>query len=134
MIRRPPRSTLFPYTTLFRSDAAQRPRVAAPPGGLVGRCQAGAEERLGLGEHVLGTQGRSVEVSHAHAGLKRRSVKLFNTTLRLDHAIAALANTGDSRTWNAGYSAPAAIGMPMMLYTNAQNRFNLMVRMMRRDS
>src|SRR5215510_10774202 len=26
MIRRPPRSTLFPYTTLFRSD--QRPRVA----------------------------------------------------------------------------------------------------------
>src|SRR3712207_8943843 len=27
MIRRPPRSTLFPYTTLFRSDAA--PLVAA---------------------------------------------------------------------------------------------------------
>src|SRR2546426_9316679 len=24
MIRRPPRSTLFPYTTLFRSDAAPR--------------------------------------------------------------------------------------------------------------
>src|SRR3712207_8366012 len=24
MIRRPPRSTLFPYTTLFRSDDAQR--------------------------------------------------------------------------------------------------------------
>src|SRR5260221_7906832 len=26
MIRRPPRSTLFPYTTLFRSDAARRGR------------------------------------------------------------------------------------------------------------
>src|SRR3989442_4519104 len=25
MIRRPPRSTLFPYTTLFRSPAASRP-------------------------------------------------------------------------------------------------------------
>src|SRR3712207_7144116 len=25
MIRRPPRSTLFPYTTLFRSERAQRP-------------------------------------------------------------------------------------------------------------
>src|ERR1035438_3497215 len=25
MIRRPPRSTLFPYTTLFRSDAVPRP-------------------------------------------------------------------------------------------------------------
>src|SRR5260221_9844084 len=34
MIRRPPRSTLFPYTTLFRSGAdrgtAARPRSASP--------------------------------------------------------------------------------------------------------
>src|SRR3712207_7848427 len=29
MIRRPPRSTLFPYTTLFRSIAARRGRVGA---------------------------------------------------------------------------------------------------------
>src|SRR5690242_21084308 len=32
MIRRPPRSTLFPYTTLFRSNVAQRakaPRVSS---------------------------------------------------------------------------------------------------------
>src|SRR2546426_2524516 len=29
MIRRPPRSTLFPYTTLFRSDV----QAAHPPGG-----------------------------------------------------------------------------------------------------
>src|SRR2546430_8928028 len=28
MIRRPPRSTLFPYTTLFRSDIAQRYAIA----------------------------------------------------------------------------------------------------------
>src|SRR5258707_10944940 len=26
MIRRPPRSTLFPYTTLFRSQSGKRPR------------------------------------------------------------------------------------------------------------
>src|SRR2546422_4571698 len=33
MIRRPPRSTLFPYTTLFRSPlhAARRPGEAGPP-------------------------------------------------------------------------------------------------------
>src|SRR2546430_5283028 len=30
MIRRPPRSTLFPYTTLFRSDGYRR---VLPPGG-----------------------------------------------------------------------------------------------------
>src|SRR3712207_8939188 len=28
MIRRPPRSTLFPYTTLFRSPSGRRPRPA----------------------------------------------------------------------------------------------------------
>src|SRR5690625_6683560 len=32
MIRRPPRSTLFPYTTLFRSDR-QRPGDSTPPAG-----------------------------------------------------------------------------------------------------
>src|SRR6266487_2220464 len=30
MIRRPPRSTLFPYTTLFRSFRANRPTRCAP--------------------------------------------------------------------------------------------------------
>src|SRR3712207_7746692 len=31
MIRRPPRSTLFPYTTLFRSDTGDRPRQWKKP-------------------------------------------------------------------------------------------------------
>src|SRR5688572_32541448 len=41
MIRRPPRSTLFPYTTLFRSDLGQRARCvggrddSTPASGLV---------------------------------------------------------------------------------------------------
>src|SRR5260370_22619252 len=35
MIRRPPRSTLFPYTTLFRSEAARDPFGGAM-GGLLG--------------------------------------------------------------------------------------------------
>src|SRR5256885_17086379 len=40
MIRRPPRSTLFPYTTLFRSPQSTDPsvqRVYAETGGLSGR-------------------------------------------------------------------------------------------------
>src|SRR5215204_7055568 len=39
MIRRPPRSTLFPYTTLFRSPPRSRPcaaRSAGPPRRLLG--------------------------------------------------------------------------------------------------
>src|SRR2546422_2027476 len=31
MIRRPPRSTLFPYTTLFRSRRSVAPRAQTPP-------------------------------------------------------------------------------------------------------
>src|SRR3712207_6938465 len=41
MIRRPPRSTLFPYTTLFRSRGDDAPAVpmASPAGGPRGRVQ-----------------------------------------------------------------------------------------------
>src|SRR3712207_7551891 len=37
MIRRPPRSTLFPYTTLFRSQLLVLDRLQRDRGGLVGR-------------------------------------------------------------------------------------------------
>src|SRR2546426_3650082 len=36
MIRRPPRSTLFPYTTLFRSRGGRRRHPGAPAGTGVG--------------------------------------------------------------------------------------------------
>src|SRR2546430_13253316 len=39
MIRRPPRSTLFPYTTLFRSDDPVELGVAADLGRAPGRLQ-----------------------------------------------------------------------------------------------
>src|SRR3989337_4078534 len=41
MIRRPPRSTLFPYTTLFRSGAARVEELHASPGG----CHGGRGDR-----------------------------------------------------------------------------------------
>src|SRR3712207_8980326 len=47
MIRRPPRSTLFPYTTLFRSSTRRSPlaqRPARRPSGSSFTCQAGAPE------------------------------------------------------------------------------------------
>src|SRR6266545_3781981 len=44
MIRRPPRSTLFPYTTLFRSSAAATPEPGARLGALVNpRCRRSEE-------------------------------------------------------------------------------------------
>src|SRR2546427_6104570 len=48
MIRRPPRSTLFPYTTLFRSDAIGRFRLPhASPGSYVLAVDAPATSTYG---------------------------------------------------------------------------------------
>src|SRR3712207_8440050 len=57
MIRRPPRSTLFPYTTLFRSPVgrrvAGRPFDDLEPGGILeGLCQTGARRDRGVARPV----------------------------------------------------------------------------------
>src|SRR2546427_1495496 len=76
MIRRPPRSTLFPYTTLFRSRRdepapleqrdARRPeivRVGGPHGGARRRFahRERSPFRLDLQSHVPAAEGRSEE-------------------------------------------------------------------------
>src|SRR5262245_63908481 len=45
MLRRPPRSTLFPYTTLFRSRLRLRRAVGLPRHGLLRDLPQGAEGR-----------------------------------------------------------------------------------------
>src|SRR5690242_21003525 len=65
MIRRPPRSTLFPYTTLFRSDAGSGQQFGHHPGRSVAaegdHCRGATVDRLlGLpAARILG--GRSEE-------------------------------------------------------------------------
>src|SRR2546422_7640331 len=72
MIRRPPRSTLFPYTTLFRSShcsaacqeeravsAGQPSRCAAPPASPRRSCGGGPGDRLARSEeHTSELQSR----------------------------------------------------------------------------
>src|SRR3712207_7177580 len=56
MIRRPPRSTLFPYTTLFRSPLSRLDPSVAPPSSSA---LAGAGAAAGAAvEKVLVKQGR----------------------------------------------------------------------------
>src|SRR3712207_8891731 len=60
MIRRPPRSTLFPYTTLFRSICYEVEDIASARDQLV---NSGARV-LGTGEPKIGAHGKPVLFLH----------------------------------------------------------------------
>src|SRR2546426_8754978 len=60
MIRRPPRSTHFPYTTLFRSHLLGHPRVEVADLGLVPREQL-EEARLGAGRALHAPEPQGLE-------------------------------------------------------------------------
>src|SRR3712207_6918383 len=68
MIRRPPRSTLFPYTTLFRSRRV-RVLLRGAPDGPAG--QGGHQLRRGAAGHELATPGAPAP---AHGGQRRRAL------------------------------------------------------------
>src|SRR2546427_7732138 len=64
MIRRPPRSTLFPYTTLFRSHARRmslRPEQPRRDAQVVPRLRRGAPDRL---EEVFAPEHRDRSEEH----------------------------------------------------------------------
>src|SRR3712207_7562906 len=70
MIRRPPRSTLFPYTTLFRSDLAVGQPAVVHLDAVAAAVGLGAGERgVRLAQQVVG--GDVGPQGQAHAG--RRS-------------------------------------------------------------
>src|SRR2546427_8972212 len=93
MIRRPPRSTLFPYTTLFRSDVEQH----VTRGMLTARDTA--DESLGLvpgkrpqGGHQDGQQ-RSGEEAGAGGGQRhrdRKSTRLNSSHSQISYAVFCL--------------------------------------------
>src|SRR3712207_7969238 len=80
MIRRPPRSTLFPYTTLFRSlrelsvdvvlAAAELREVVERPGGLQLLDRPGARLHvLGLLLRALDRDRKSTRLNSSHANI-----------------------------------------------------------------
>src|SRR2546428_6936067 len=86
MIRRPPRSTLFPYTTLFRSFAAFRRNGARTEGRGV---RADVERAIGCEdrseEHTSELQSRSDLVCRLLLEKKKRQTSLtpYPSLLRL---------------------------------------------------
>src|SRR3712207_8850934 len=93
MIRRPPRSTLFPYTTLFRSHARFRGR---------GRARAGVVELadtpdLGSGGASLGGSSPSARTTRPQAAPSwgrvvrdRKSTRLNSSHANISYAVFCL--------------------------------------------
>src|SRR3712207_6948878 len=74
MIRRPPRSTLFPYTTLFRSQAATAAR-ASPAGGVALTCPFAAASSYVAEEvlHFIASGRRNDVICLVASGIPNRS-------------------------------------------------------------
>src|SRR5256886_11647437 len=79
MIRRPPRSTLFPYTTLFRSNSCQR--LARPAAGP-------SAARVGRGSTYGITTTRSTD---------RKSRRLNSSHSQISYAVFCLKKKNSGR-------------------------------------
>src|SRR5256886_8327940 len=80
MIRRPPRSTLFPYTTLFRSPLSglRRPRPH-PPHQITGPCEPGGD-------------------------LDRKSTRLNSSHSQISYAVFCLKKKKKKKIYSVPYS------------------------------
>src|SRR5256885_8377224 len=78
MIRRPPRSTLFPYTTLFRSDLIDEQHVA------LFEAREQTRELAGFFDHW------PARVFHVHAHRDRKSTRLNSSHLVISYAVFCL--------------------------------------------
>src|SRR5690242_21255311 len=73
MLRRPPRSTLFPYTTLFRSSPCTGTRCCGWPGVATRRKAEMSTGMLKLGAKTLWSVAAGVARASCRSGPPRRS-------------------------------------------------------------
>src|SRR5256885_12092380 len=96
MIRRPPRSTLFPYTTLFRSAVSSLEggvhRVVCRLGGVIGRTALLASPPGMVGMHELAEARRARRGSGLRRDVPqdRKSTRLNSSHLVISYAVFCL--------------------------------------------
>src|SRR3712207_7773063 len=97
MVRRPPRSTLFPYTPLFRSDAdvvaredardrARRARAAAADRVVAAEGPADLGDRQGITDDGSGV----TTASHQGSRQDRKSTRLNSSHANISYAVFCL--------------------------------------------
>src|SRR3712207_8817749 len=84
MIRRPPRSTLFPYTTLFRSLRSAAGVTRSGTQGL------GAQQGGGLGRHLMDLVVKLLEVEGLEVDEDRKSTRLNSSHANISYAVFCL--------------------------------------------
>src|SRR2546429_7085456 len=97
MIRRPPRSTLFPYTTLFRSKVAVSPSAPFPKNLLPHNHN---DERIGLHFAPTFSRSRRIKIRGRHENVDRKSTRLNSSHGYISYAVFCLKkkNTTQART------------------------------------
>src|SRR2546426_1823280 len=82
MIRRPPRSTLFPYTTLFRSVELLQASLHVDVAAVVGHETAASQQRC--------LRRRRPHVAHGELPRDRKSTRLNSSHLVISYAVFCL--------------------------------------------
>src|SRR3712207_8780821 len=88
MIRRPPRSTLFPYTTLFRSEYAKALGVDTDAL-LVSQPDSG-EQALEIADMLIRSGALDLIVIDSVAALDRKSTRLNSSHANISYAVFCL--------------------------------------------
>src|SRR3712207_8353225 len=90
MIRRPPRSTLFPYTTLFRSKAASEPEfrneLIKDPDIILEQYDVSPQAKLIIRTSIIDLDRKSTRLNSSHANIsyavfclkKNKNAQLLN--------------------------------------------------------
>src|SRR2546430_9189645 len=98
MIRRPPRSTLFPYTTLFRSRPNARV-VWINDSHLAGRQMVAALPEMNSRDHLDQVDRKSTRLNSSHSQIsyavfclkkKRKSTRLTSCHRQISYAVFCL--------------------------------------------
>src|SRR3712207_8150746 len=94
MIRRPPRSTLFPYTTLFRSE-----QLALLLGGEAVELQrVVADDQVGVERDVLADRGHPLQGLRRDGQADRKSTRLNSSHANISYAVFCLKKKNKPNT------------------------------------
>src|SRR5438874_8341636 len=81
MLRRPPRSTLFPYTTLFRSSSVYGPSAAS----------------IGSSSITSGMRSPAITPPFSEAPLDRKSTRLNSSHVEISYAVFCLKKKKETK-------------------------------------